>query len=107
MQQVEQYVHGERDYAKIKGDTGPLVYPAAHVYIYRILFALTDEGRDIRLAQVVFAILYLFSLAMAMLCYRQAKVDERCAIFPEFLHAHITIGAALCISTFGSFQTHA
>lgn len=79
MQQIEQYVHGERDYAKIKGDTGPLVYPAAHLYIYRILYALTDEGRDIRLAQVVFAILYLFSLAMAMLCYRQAKVDEMCA----------------------------
>lgn len=28
MQQVAQYRSGERDYTLIKGDTGPLVYPA-------------------------------------------------------------------------------
>ena len=28
MQQIAQYRSGERDYTFIKGDTGPLVYPA-------------------------------------------------------------------------------
>ena len=28
MQQIAQYRSGERDYTLIKGDTGPLVYPA-------------------------------------------------------------------------------
>jgi len=74
IQQVSQYIAGERNYAKIRGDTGPLVYPAAHVYIYRVLYSWTDEGRDIRLAQYIFGILYLLTLALVMACYRQAKV---------------------------------
>lgn len=74
MEQIEQYVHGERDYTKIKGGTGPLVYPAAHVYIYRILYYITDEGKNILLAQRIFGVLYLGSLAIVMSCYRRAKV---------------------------------
>lgn len=73
MQQVNQYIKGERDYLNLYGDTGPLVYPAAHVYIYRLLHYLTDEGRDIRLAQYIFVALYLVTLALVMQCYRQAK----------------------------------
>lgn len=72
MQQISLYVSGERDYTLIKGSTGPLVYPAAHVYIYNVLYHLTDEGRDIFLGQILFAILYLATLAVAMTCYRQA-----------------------------------
>lgn len=72
MQQVSLYISGERDYTLIKGSTGPLVYPAAHVYIYNILYHLTDEGRDIFLGQILFAILYLATLTAAMTCYRQA-----------------------------------
>ncbi|KAK5121445.1 dolichyl-P-Man:Man(5)GlcNAc(2)-PP-dolichol alpha-1,3-mannosyltransferase [Meristemomyces frigidus] len=80
MQQVFQYISGERDYVKLYGDTGPLVYPAAHVYIYRLLHYLTDEGRDIYLAQYIFVGLYLATLALVMQCYRQAKVPPY--IFP-------------------------
>lgn len=74
MQQVENYIAGERDYTRIKGGTGPLVYPAAHVYIYWILYHITDKGRDILLAQRIFGVLYLGSLAIVMACYRRAKV---------------------------------
>lgn len=74
MQQVQQYLAGERDYVKIAGGTGPLVYPAAHVYIYSALYWITDKGKDIRLAQVIFAGLYLSTIALVMLCYRLAKV---------------------------------
>ncbi|KAK4986943.1 dolichyl-P-Man:Man(5)GlcNAc(2)-PP-dolichol alpha-1,3-mannosyltransferase [Elasticomyces elasticus] len=74
MQQVSQYIAGERDYVKIYGATGPLVYPAAHVYIYRALHAVTDGGEDVLLAQVIFAVVYLVALSLVMACYRAAKV---------------------------------
>lgn len=72
MEQVSLYISGERDYTLIKGSTGPLVYPAAHVYLYTILHHLTDEGRDIFLGQILFAFLYLATLAVVMACYRQS-----------------------------------
>jgi alpha-1,3-mannosyltransferase len=74
MEQIAQYVAGERDYTVIKGGTGPLVYPAAHVYTYRLLYYLTDEGRDIFRAQQIFACLYMLTLSVVMLCYWRAKV---------------------------------
>lgn len=73
MQQVATYIAGERTYSLIKGGTGPLVYPGAHVYIYRLLFSVTDQGRDIRSAQIIFAVLYLVTLVVVMACYRKAK----------------------------------
>ncbi|KAK8127692.1 alpha-1-3-mannosyltransferase [Apiospora sp. TS-2023a] len=73
MEQVAQYVSGERDYTVIKGGTGPLVYPAAHVYTYHALYNLTNEGKDIVLAQELFAGLYMVTLALVMMCYWKAK----------------------------------
>ncbi|KAG0652905.1 Dolichyl-P-Man:Man(5) c(2)-PP-dolichyl mannosyltransferase [Hyphodiscus hymeniophilus] len=83
MEQIEQFVHGERDYTKIKGVTGPLVYPAAHVYIYWILYHITDTGKDILLAQRVFGVLYLSTLGLVMSCYRRAKAPLY--IFPMLI----------------------
>ncbi|KAF2010061.1 glycosyltransferase family 58 protein [Aaosphaeria arxii CBS 175.79] len=80
MEHIKIYLKGERDYRKIEGSTGPLVYPAAHVYIYRLLYSLTDEGRDIQMAQYLFALVYLFTLAIVMQCYRAAKVPPY--VFP-------------------------
>ncbi|USW57162.1 Putative glycosyltransferase, ALG3 [Septoria linicola] len=74
MQQISLYISGERDYANITGSTGPLVYPAMHVYIYRFLFYLTSSGTNIRLAQILFAGLYLLTLWIVMQCYRRAGV---------------------------------
>ena len=74
MQQVEIYLKGEKDYEFILGDTGPLVYPGLHVYIYRLLYAITDHGKNIFAAQIIFMALYLSALAVVMACYRQAKV---------------------------------
>ena len=79
MQQIAIYRSGERDYANIKGQTGPLVYPAGHVMIYNALYRLTNDGTDIFRAQCVFTVLYLASLSVVMACYRQAKV---CFFFP-------------------------
>ncbi|PWY95864.1 putative alpha-1,3-mannosyltransferase [Aspergillus sclerotioniger CBS 115572] len=72
MQQISLYLSGERDYTLIKGSTGPLVYPAGHVYSYTFLYHLTDEGRDILLGQILFAVLYLITLVVVLACYRQS-----------------------------------
>lgn len=90
MQQVAQYIAGERDYTKIYGGTGPLVYPAAHVYIYEWLYNVTNQGRDIPLAQIIFGILYLLTLALAMACYRNAKVCLSCATSRMIKHFLMT-----------------
>jgi alpha-1,3-mannosyltransferase len=76
MEQVAQYVKGERDYTVIKGGTGPLVYPAAHVYTYTALYHVTDEGRNILRAQQLFAVLYMATLALVMAVYWKAKVSR-------------------------------
>jgi len=74
MEQIEQFVNGERDYTMIKGGTGPLVYPAAHVYVYWALYQITDKGKNILLAQRLFGVLYLSTIAIVMACYKRAKV---------------------------------
>jgi len=74
MEQISQFLSGERDYTKIRGGTGPLVYPAAHVYTYTGLYYLTDEGKDIFFSQQIFALLYLSTLTLVMACYWKAKV---------------------------------
>jgi alpha-1,3-mannosyltransferase len=74
MEQVAQYLAGERDYSAIKGGTGPLVYPAGHVYIYSYLYRFTDNGTNILRAQWIFAALYLATLYVVLLCYREARV---------------------------------
>ncbi|KAL4904871.1 hypothetical protein BDW74DRAFT_23034 [Aspergillus multicolor] len=71
MQQIKLYLSGERDYTRIEGSTGPLVYPAAHVYSYSALYHVTDEGRDIAFGQIIFAFLYLITLTIVMACYRR------------------------------------
>jgi alpha-1,3-mannosyltransferase len=40
LEEVHGYVQGERDYTKLRGGTGPLVYPAGFVYVYRALYGL-------------------------------------------------------------------
>ncbi|KAF2451712.1 glycosyltransferase family 58 protein [Karstenula rhodostoma CBS 690.94] len=80
MEQIAIFNKGERDYKLIEGGTGPLVYPGAHVLIYRILYWLTDKGTNIQLAQYIFALVYLFTLAVVLQCYRNAKVPPY--VFP-------------------------
>ncbi|CAK1358619.1 unnamed protein product [Cercospora beticola] len=74
MQQITLYLSGERNYAKISGSTGPLVYPAMHVHLYNLLHNLTSSGQNIFLAQQIFLVLYLFTLLLILSCYRKAGV---------------------------------
>src|SRR5271155_2826148 len=88
MEQVGQYLAGERDYALIKGGTGPLwfihlsitidiSYPAGHVWIYTALYKITSNGKDVFSAQVVFVLLYLATLGITISMYRAARVNQR------------------------------
>lgn len=47
MQEVKGFLHGERNYLEMYGNTGPLVYPAGFVYIFSFLYWITNEGSDI------------------------------------------------------------
>ncbi|CAK9171987.1 unnamed protein product, partial [Ilex paraguariensis] len=38
---VSGFLKGERDYSNLKGDTGPLVYPAGFLYIYSAMQFVT------------------------------------------------------------------
>jgi alpha-1,3-mannosyltransferase len=75
MQQIAHIEGGERNYTWIKGDTGPLVYPAIHVYIFWALYHITGKGEDIAIAQNIFGLLYLATIAMTMACYHKSKVQ--------------------------------
>jgi alpha-1,3-mannosyltransferase len=51
MKQVTGFIGGERDYSKLEGDTGPLVYPAGFLYIYSAIQYVT--GGEVFPAQVI------------------------------------------------------
>ncbi|NXD27938.1 ALG3 mannosyltransferase, partial [Spelaeornis formosus] len=69
MQEVEGFANGTLDYSRLQGDTGPLVYPAGFVYIFLGLYHATGRGSDIRLAQYIFAGLYLLNLLLVFRIY--------------------------------------
>uniref|UniRef100_A0A8D8ZYX8 dolichyl-P-Man:Man5GlcNAc2-PP-dolichol alpha-1,3-mannosyltransferase n=1 Tax=Cacopsylla melanoneura TaxID=428564 RepID=A0A8D8ZYX8_9HEMI len=73
MQEVEGVINGTFDYSKLKGDTGPLVYPAGFVWIYTGLYYLTDKGTNIRLAQYIYIGLYIAMLALVLNIYCKTK----------------------------------
>ena len=56
MDEVAGFLNGELDYTKLKGDTGPLVYPAGFVYLFSLLYGITDQGKNILEAQYIFAV---------------------------------------------------
>ncbi|KAJ2873738.1 dolichyl-P-Man:Man(5)GlcNAc(2)-PP-dolichol alpha-1,3-mannosyltransferase [Coemansia aciculifera] len=74
MQEVAGVISGERNYTKLQGATGPLVYPAGFVWIFGLLWRATDCGRDIRLAQYVFLGIYVATQALVLAMYRRARI---------------------------------
>ncbi|XP_054839108.1 dol-P-Man:Man(5)GlcNAc(2)-PP-Dol alpha-1,3-mannosyltransferase [Eublepharis macularius] len=73
MDEVEGVVNGTLDYTQLKGDTGPLVYPAGFVYIFLGLYYATGRGTNIRLAQYLFAALYLATLLLVFRIYSRTN----------------------------------
>lgn len=99
MQQVDTFLNGTLDYSQLKGEekflpensfmllkffirehsflfigsTGPLVYPAAHVYIYTFFYFITSRGKNIRFAQFIFIALYLLTLWLVLRLYSKSR----------------------------------
>lgn len=97
MQQVESYIKGGRNYYNLVGDTGPLVYPGLHVYIYRILYALTNKGQNVIVAQAIFHIGYLGTIATVQASYRKVKAPPY--LFP-LLHGSIRLHSIFLLRLF-------
>nr|XP_033814195.1 dol-P-Man:Man(5)GlcNAc(2)-PP-Dol alpha-1,3-mannosyltransferase isoform X1 [Geotrypetes seraphini] len=73
MEEVEGVLNGTYDYVQLKGQTGPLVYPAGFVYIFTAFYYITDHGTNIRLGQYLFAVLYLVTLLLVFRIYSQTQ----------------------------------
>ncbi|XP_060654213.1 lethal(2)neighbour of Tid protein [Drosophila nasuta] len=73
MQECEGFLNGTTNYALLRGDTGPLVYPAAFVYIYSGLYYITSHGTNVRLAQYIFAGIYLLQMSLVLRLYAKSR----------------------------------
>ncbi|EGG14602.1 glycosyltransferase [Cavenderia fasciculata] len=73
MEQIDLFVNGERNYMKLEGGTGPVVYPAGYIYVYTALYWLTNLGQDIRVAQWIFVALYLTLTLVVFFIYNRSK----------------------------------
>jgi alpha-1,3-mannosyltransferase len=73
MQEVTYYINGERNYMNIKGDTGPLVYPAGFLYVFSALYYITDNGTNIPLAQYIFVGVYVLVLGVVLSIYATGR----------------------------------
>ncbi|KAL7559417.1 hypothetical protein ACA910_009978 [Epithemia clementina (nom. ined.)] len=78
MQEVQAVVDdGQLDYRQIRGDTGPLVYPAGFVYLFALLRHLTNQGESIALAQLIFLGFYVATQMTVLLIYGMMVQAER------------------------------
>jgi len=88
MQEVTSYQNGERNYINIRGDTGPLVYPAGFLYLYEWFKSLATWGnakqtkdplgldgstsaQAIRRIQWVFVLLYMLNATVVLALYQK------------------------------------
>ncbi|XP_055609026.1 lethal(2)neighbour of tid protein 2 [Uranotaenia lowii] len=91
MQECEGFLNGTTNYGLLKGDTGPLVYPAGFVYIYSALYLITSHGTNIRLAQYIFIGIYLAQMALVLRLYSKSRK------LPPYV---------LVLTTFTSYRIH-
>jgi alpha-1,3-mannosyltransferase len=65
------FLNGERDYLKIRGDSGPLVYPALHLYIYSLL-----SYSSLYTSQIIFAFMHAFTIYLVSAIYGKVGVKN-------------------------------
>ncbi|CAO1428297.1 unnamed protein product [Diamesa tonsa] len=73
MQECEGFLNGTTNYSLLRGDTGPLVYPAGFVYIFSIFYYITSRGTNIQLAQYIFVGIYLIQLWLMLRLYSKSR----------------------------------
>lgn len=95
MQEVQGFLEGDWNYANLKGDTGPLVYPAGFVWIYSALYYITNLGKNIKvrahqLAQWIFLGIYVVNQYVVLSTYSHlgAKWTSLCVLCASYrLHS--------------------
>eukprot|EP00592_Proboscia_alata_P008337 CAMPEP_0194357592 /NCGR_PEP_ID=MMETSP0174-20130528/5053_1 /TAXON_ID=216777 /ORGANISM="Proboscia alata, Strain PI-D3" /LENGTH=131 /DNA_ID=CAMNT_0039127679 /DNA_START=120 /DNA_END=512 /DNA_ORIENTATION=- len=71
MEEVEfVFDQGEMDYRKIRGGTGPLVYPAGFVYLFGAMRWMT--GEEVKIGQWIFCGFYVINAAIVLTLYTMA-----------------------------------
>eukprot|EP00949_MAST-11_sp_MAST-11-sp1_P004226 g4226.t1 len=74
MQEVEGVVRGDYNYSNLRGETGPLVYPAGFVYAFAALrWVSGGNGEDIRTAQWCFAAIYMATQTIVLAVIYRAR----------------------------------
>lgn len=76
MAQVGQVFNRSRpnfNYTQIEGPTGPLVYPAGHVYIFYLFKELTDGGTNIQSAQYLYLCIYIAQMILVYKIYSHKR----------------------------------
>lgn len=62
------------NYTQIEGPTGPLVYPAGHLYIFYLFKGLTEAGTNIGSAQHLYLCIYIAQLYFVYKIYSHKRV---------------------------------
>ncbi|WVQ73943.1 hypothetical protein IAR50_003524 [Cryptococcus sp. DSM 104548] len=92
MQQVGMFLDGEQDYSRIEGETGPLVYPALHLYIYTALSKILPSIDDVRPAQYIFLGIYLLTfLSVATIYYLSGRLSANGKHYVQALLIPLTL----------------
>ncbi|KAF2298464.1 hypothetical protein GH714_023659 [Hevea brasiliensis] len=87
MSQVAGFLEGERDYSNLKGDTGPLVYPAGFLYVYSAIQYVT--GGDVSSSASMVGSCLALSLKKSALNLCAASLYDCFAM--TFLHAALAL----------------
>lgn len=80
MEQIWMIQHGNLKYDEIQGGTGPLVYPAGHVMIYRIMNNITHGMDNIEAGQHTFRYLYILTMMVQFLYFQILGLPPWCTV---------------------------
>lgn len=69
MQQIQVVRDGELDYSLIRGDTGPVVYPAGFITVYQWIYDFTEQGTQLAAGQSLFSMVLTATTLLTVVVY--------------------------------------